>query len=248
MSSPQVPGDLKAMGFDLVSHANNHATDWGVAGLLETDRRLDKAGLVHAGSGASLTAARAPAYYDAKAGRVALIAMAAHFTEMEPAQDGAGDVHARPGINPLHYEMFVLPCRQSSFQQLAAIRDMQAEGSYTKDKKEDVVTLFGTKYKKQIENKGALGLHYTVNPEDEKAILRSVRQGKEVADFVIVSAHVHEPGNLQRDAAGLSSLGGARRHRYRRRCVHRPWPAPAARGSRSIRASRSSTRWETSST
>ncbi len=48
MSSPEVPGDLKAMGFDILSHANNHGTDWGVAGLLETDRRLSAAGLAHA--------------------------------------------------------------------------------------------------------------------------------------------------------------------------------------------------------
>jgi len=142
LSSPQVPADLKAMGIDLVSHANNHATDWGVAGLLETDRRLSEAGLVHAGSGQSLTAARAPAYYEAKAGRVALIAMSAHFTEMEPAQDGAGNINPRPGISPLRYEMFVtVPAEQ--FQQLAAIRDMEPEGG-SKDNKQDVVTLYGT--------------------------------------------------------------------------------------------------------
>jgi len=194
LSSPQVPADLKAMGFNLVSHANNHATDWGVAGLLETDRRLDKAGLVHAGSGPSLTAARAPAYFDAKAGRVALIAMSAHFTDMEPAQDGAGEINARPGISPLHYDMFVtVPPEQ--FQQLAAIRDMQPDGSYKKDKKQDIVTLFGTKYKKADGDQSALGLHYVVDAKDEKDILRNIRQGKEVADFVIASAHVHEPGN-----------------------------------------------------
>ena len=192
LSSTQVPADLKAMGIDLVSHANNHATDWGVAGLLETDRRLSEAGLVHAGSGQSLTSARAPAYYEAKTGRVALIAMTAHFTEMEPAQDGAGNINARPGINPLRYEMFVtVPAEQ--FQQLAAIRDMEPEKA-SKDK-DNIVTLYGTKYMKAAPGQTALGQHYKLNEKDEKDILRNIRQGKEAADFVIASAHVHEPGN-----------------------------------------------------
>jgi len=194
MSSPEVPGELKEMGFDILSHANNHGTDWGVEGLLETDRRLSAAGLAHAGSGPSLTAARAPGYYEGKAGRVALIAMAAHMTEMEPAQDGMGDVHARPGVNPLRYEEFVtVPPEQ--FKELAAIRDMQIPRSFKKDKKDDVVTLFETKYKRGTADQTTLGLHYVLKADDEKDNLRSIRQGKEVADFVIASAHVHEPGN-----------------------------------------------------
>jgi poly-gamma-glutamate synthesis protein (capsule biosynthesis protein) len=194
MSSPQVPDDLKAMGFDIMSHANNHGTDWGVAGLLETDRRLDLAGIVHAGSGPSLTAARAPAYFDGKKGRVALVALSAHLTAMEEAADGLGDVHARPGVNPLHYELFVT-VPETQFKQLAAIRDMQPEGSFKKDKKDDIVTLFETKYKNAGTGATGVGLHYKVNEKDEAAILRNVRQGKEVSDFAIVSAHVHEPGN-----------------------------------------------------
>src|SRR5207249_6180392 len=48
-SEPEVTKDVKAMGFDLVARANNHSTDWGVEGMRETDRRLDEAGIVHAG-------------------------------------------------------------------------------------------------------------------------------------------------------------------------------------------------------
>jgi poly-gamma-glutamate synthesis protein (capsule biosynthesis protein) len=194
VSSPGVPADLKAMGFNLLSHANNHATDWGVAGLLETERRLDEAGLAHAGSGPSLTAARAPAYYESKAGRVALVAAASHYTDMEPAQDGVGNVKPRPGISPLHYDLFVT-VPEEQFNQLAKIRDMQKKGSFKEDKKPDIVTLFGTKYKKADSTESTLGLHYVVSAADEKDILRNIRQAKEVSDFVIASMHVHEPGN-----------------------------------------------------
>jgi hypothetical protein len=37
--------DLKAMGFKIMSMANNHATDFGVEGMLETQRALDAAGV-----------------------------------------------------------------------------------------------------------------------------------------------------------------------------------------------------------
>ena len=181
------------MGFDLVSHANNHATDWGVAGLLETDRRLREAGLISAGSGASLSAARAPGYYEGKAGRVALVATTAHMTDMEPAQDGAGNIHPRPGVSPLRYDMYVV-VPEKQFDQLAAIRDMKSESAADKDKK-NVVTLFGTKYLKADPGKDGITQHYDLNEADRKAILRSIRQAKETADFVIASAHVHEPGN-----------------------------------------------------
>ncbi|NQD89712.1 CapA family protein, partial [Paenarthrobacter sp. CM16] len=40
ISSPRVPADLRSMGFDLVARANNHTTDWGVAGMRYTDRLL----------------------------------------------------------------------------------------------------------------------------------------------------------------------------------------------------------------
>jgi len=192
LSEPGVPGDLKTMGFDLVSRANNHATDWGVAGMLETDRRLDEAGLIHGGTGRSLTAAREPAYFEGRKGRVALIAMSAHFTEMEPAQDGLGDIQPRPGINALHLERYIrVP--EEQFQQLAAMRDMQPEPS--KDKKANVATLFGTKYEKGKADQKEMSIHYTVNAKDKSDILLSIRQGREIADMAIASIHVHEPGN-----------------------------------------------------
>src|ERR1700685_3093915 len=37
-SLPQVAQDLRAMGFTMVSRANNHALDWGLEGMRETSR------------------------------------------------------------------------------------------------------------------------------------------------------------------------------------------------------------------
>ena len=38
---PEAAQDLKWMGFNLFNRANNHATEYGVEGMIETDRLLD---------------------------------------------------------------------------------------------------------------------------------------------------------------------------------------------------------------
>ena len=43
--------DMRNMGFNLVSRANNHTTDWGVEGMRMTDQAADEACLAHAGAG-----------------------------------------------------------------------------------------------------------------------------------------------------------------------------------------------------
>ena len=53
IATPPTAKDLKDLGFDMFSRANNHALDWGRAGMRETSGWLDRAGLVHAGSGRS---------------------------------------------------------------------------------------------------------------------------------------------------------------------------------------------------
>ena len=57
--TPDVADDVKAMGFDIVARSNNHAGEYGYEGLLETNRWLDKAGVVYAGSGEQYASARA---------------------------------------------------------------------------------------------------------------------------------------------------------------------------------------------
>ncbi len=52
---------LQALGVDCCVLANNHVLDWGRAGLRETLRTLDAAGIAHAGAGADAREAAAPA-------------------------------------------------------------------------------------------------------------------------------------------------------------------------------------------
>src|SRR2546422_9894317 len=38
IGTPAVARDLKSIGFDVMSRANNHATDWGLEGMRQTSR------------------------------------------------------------------------------------------------------------------------------------------------------------------------------------------------------------------
>jgi poly-gamma-glutamate capsule biosynthesis protein CapA/YwtB (metallophosphatase superfamily) len=99
LAPPEVPRELKRLGFTLLSTANNHAGDWGPEGVLATVHTLQEAGLVTAGTGARLAAARAPACSMAHGVAVALVAITATFSSPDAA---APD---RAGVNALHLSL-----------------------------------------------------------------------------------------------------------------------------------------------
>ncbi|MBI2509607.1 MAG: CapA family protein [Betaproteobacteria bacterium] len=72
-STPTAADALADAGIDVVSLANNHALDYGVAGLDQTVRLLDGVGIAHAGAGRDLAAARQPALLDVNGLRIALL-------------------------------------------------------------------------------------------------------------------------------------------------------------------------------
>jgi poly-gamma-glutamate synthesis protein (capsule biosynthesis protein) len=95
--------ELRWMGVDLVSTASNHSLDYSYGGLRSTCSALDAAGLAHAGTGADLASARAPAFVDTPAGRVALVSATSSFPAFARAGAARTDAPGRPGVNPLRY-------------------------------------------------------------------------------------------------------------------------------------------------
>ncbi|PYR44235.1 MAG: hypothetical protein DMF93_00880 [Acidobacteria bacterium] len=198
IGTPAVASDLKAIGFDVMSRANNHATDWGLEGMRQTSRALDEAGIVHAGVGEHRAAARAARYFDTDKGRVALISMASTFTPLSRSAPPAGQAPGRPGLNALRTTRyaFVTP---DELKALRKIREEQPAGSVRPPEKEtpDEVDLFGVRYRAADHR----GFSYTMDPVDEREILKSIRAAKQVSDFVIVTIHAHEPGNWSQTPA-----------------------------------------------
>lgn len=90
-------GDLKEAGFDLVSVANNHATDFGPQGLESSMKFLSQAGLPYAGAGRDLHTARAPTYIEGEDVRTAVIGCTTtHSSYALAADSGRGFSSERP--------------------------------------------------------------------------------------------------------------------------------------------------------
>jgi poly-gamma-glutamate capsule biosynthesis protein CapA/YwtB (metallophosphatase superfamily) len=198
IDSPLVPKDLKSIGFDMMSRANNHALDWGLEGMRTTSRLLDEAGIVHAGVGESRAAARAARYFDSDKGRVALISIASTFTPLARSAPAVGQAPARPGVDALRTTRYSL-VTADELKALRKIREEQPQGSVRVNEKEaaDELELFGVHYKVGDHR----GFSYTIDPVDEREILKSVRDAKQMSDFVIVTIHAHEPGNWSEEPA-----------------------------------------------
>ncbi|MBY3297149.1 MULTISPECIES: CapA family protein [Rhizobium] len=189
VSLPELGPDLKAMGFNLVSYANNHTFEWGAEGMRETCRALDETGIVYAGVGENLSQASAARFLETPRGRVSLVSFASTFTPMSRACDPAGQAPGRPGLNALRLrEEIIVP--QPMIENLRQVRNALPYYNPELDD-QDCVTIAGARFK--MGNK--VGYSYLPDPVDVARILRDVRQGKQFSDFCIVTNHGHEPGN-----------------------------------------------------
>ncbi|MFK4492435.1 CapA family protein [Bradyrhizobium sp. USDA 336] len=193
ISLPGLGPDLKAMGFNIMSRANNHSLDWGVEGMRETGRVLDENGIVHAGAGENLSQAGAARFLETARGRVALLSFASTFTPLSRAADPAGEAPGRPGLNPLRLaRSVVIP--PEMLESLRRIRDV-LPGLRPDGEGPNRVDLAGMTFR----TGDKIGYTYEVDPRDVAGILRNVRRGKQFADFCIVTNHDHEPGNWSQE-------------------------------------------------
>jgi poly-gamma-glutamate capsule biosynthesis protein CapA/YwtB (metallophosphatase superfamily) len=206
---PRLLDDLTWMGFDLLSCANNHATDYGTGGVLASLAHLRQAGIPCAGAGANLAEARAPAYVDTPAGRVALVAATSFFRPWNRAADQRPDAPGRPGINPLAFatsyevdeDAFRALRRVSDHlgltQERARHRAQFYSASEVPPDEDDRLELLGSRFRR---GKG-FSVSTEVSRADADANLRWIREARRQADWVIFSFHSHEFGPAGRLSA-----------------------------------------------
>jgi poly-gamma-glutamate synthesis protein (capsule biosynthesis protein) len=187
LSPAVVARDLKAMGITIVSKANNHATDYGTEGLVTTMQTLKAIGLAYGGAGYSDKEAYAPGYLDSGHGKVALVDTASTFLPMSvagPAQDRRGEMtHSRPGISVLHVQQI----RLISSQQLSALREIAGNSGRGGGAGREVRV--GNQIFRAGDTSGSV---WEMNQSDESAIIASVKEARQNADFVVFSIHAHE--------------------------------------------------------
>ena len=120
---------LKALGFNLVSLANNHAWDFELQGILNTLKEVSRLNLAHAGIGNTVEEAVAPGYLRTPNGTVALVAIATG--SIAP---GASATATRPGVNELRVGAGNKPNEEDAQRILQSIREAR--------KKADLVIVY----------------------------------------------------------------------------------------------------------
>jgi poly-gamma-glutamate synthesis protein (capsule biosynthesis protein) len=180
--------DMKAMGIGMVSMANNHATDWGGEGLLESQRLLDEVGIVHAGGGRTLEEARRAAFLQTPKGRVALVSTASSFKANAGADDAFGDTPARTGISLLRTRTIHLV----TADQMSRIRGLATELASTLQPAPAADAREVTFQDQIYRQSDRPGLHYDMELYDHAALLKAVRDAKEAADLVVFTIHAHQ--------------------------------------------------------
>ncbi len=93
---PPLLAEAQALGFDLLTLANNHMMDYGERAFYDTLQHLDAAGLRHVGAGADLDAAWQAQCYTLDGVTVAFLGAS---STLGPGLAATAD---RPGVAPIH--------------------------------------------------------------------------------------------------------------------------------------------------
>ena len=190
--TPSVAADVKTMGFDLVARSNNHAGEYGYEGLLETNRWLDDAGVVYAGSGEKYWSARAARFVSTPKGRVGMVATAASFPSGFMAQPGRGEWPGRGGASALRTtRYFVSP--PELWPSVQGIREAFPSGTgfyAPRNDTDDQITILGQRFRLDP-NATAPYYDFEMHEQDLADVLTSVREGKLKSDFMTVAVHSH---------------------------------------------------------
>lgn len=205
----EVAADLKTIGFDMVNRAQNHLFDSEKEGMFSTNALLDEAGIAHAGTGRNLDAAAAPVYLELPQGRVAMVGMHAPlWVELRRlgATPQVGNLGGRPGLNMLNYSETIIVSAEQ-FASLKQVRDQFLEFSSRYDNPRPMpnnepadslrfpASSSGREdptYRVARAGETPGTIDYTINPNDLSRTLRSIRNAKRYADFVVATAHIHQ--------------------------------------------------------
>ena len=150
---------------------------------------LNEAGMVYAGTGRNLGEAREPAYLETAKGRGALISMCSSFTGWARAGETRRDMKGRPGLNPLRFHYLADPDTLEMVKQLAT----KLGWWVTKVDRELLLNpagLHNTLYRFIESNQP--GISTVADEDDVDGNLRSIKEAKRQADYVLVHLHNHE--------------------------------------------------------
>ena len=189
-AEPYLAKELAWAGFKITSLCNNHTGDFGAYGIFSTMGALEDAELIHAGAGRDLEEAREPKYLETEKGRVALVASCwdPGMERWERASKMKAGVPPRPGINLLRVET-QHNLSKASFDALVKITselglNPPGEVSDSAPKGQEL-TFLGSKFRHGSQT----GVKRKVNSADLEENIRSIKDAKRSADWVLASFH-----------------------------------------------------------
>ncbi len=203
-ADPEMIDELKWMGFDIFSTANNHSLDYMYGGLRKTIEHLEEAGVPHAGTGMDLAEARQPAYLETGKGRVALISAASSFASFGRAGEARRDMNGRPGLNPLRYETWY----EASEETIGLLKEVEKHlGLAEVVQPEDAYYFLRNKFVVGED----VGVHTEPNKSDMEGNLEAIREAARQADLVLFTLHAHEgiEGDPERPAEFMEAFAKA---------------------------------------
>jgi hypothetical protein len=188
-ADPGVADDLKEIGFDICSCANNHAMDYSVGGLKATITNLDRVGLVHAGSGMNLAEAREPVFLDTPQGVVSLVS--ACTWNLGIASHARNNLPGRPGVNPLHLDTVyhLKPEHWNHIKEIVGTLDHVAD-IFVNEPKFIRFPNRETKFMKGEETRR----EYIPKKSDVEGNIRAIKDAKALSDWSFFSLHDHLTG------------------------------------------------------
>lgn len=180
-------GDLKQLGFDVITRANNRAGDYGVEGFRQTGAVLDSVGLRHAGVGDDLGQARSALKIGTPGQTIALISVSVSSSPESRATHARSEIKGRPGVNPLRFTANIT-VDQKTFETLKASAPALQPDAHTG---EEELRLFG----RTIKRGDRTVIELVVDEADQEEILQQVAAARQSSDIVLLALHSHEPSN-----------------------------------------------------
>jgi len=210
--------ELKWLGIDLMSVANNHIMDFDYDGMFSTFEHLDRVGIVYAGAGKDLEQAARPGYFETDKGPVSLVSFSSWIPEKNhQASLPSVYMKGKPGLNPLNVDWEV----QMDEEKFARMKKLR----------EDIIKDLGLPLPKEEEGKEVTKLEMgentyikgdkveiliSANKKDQERIKESIKIAKRSSRLVIVSQHEHmgdfkenRPTKFQEDFARSCIDAGA---------------------------------------
>ena len=182
---------LRALGFGVLTHANNHAFDLGPPGVAATRAAVERAGMRLAGSGSDQAVAGGAAHVETASGTVAVLA-----ADLGPQQDIVYASDRRAGINPLRIRRtaIVPPSEYAMLRKvIEGLGDDRREAARAAvlhragRRHPSALEVFGT----EVLEGSAFETWYEPDDGDLARVRAAIDSARADADIVVVALHNH---------------------------------------------------------